>query len=361
MATGTWKYPGHGTSTPGTGYGYYYAPPPAVDMPAAMAPLLKQLAAYDRLRLQLEQAGGVIADLEELTAIVRQKIPIQGAYTNYPVALVAQHALRQALQSVGQGDLHLQVRLLPSRMPVFYLSRSHRDYWGDYSLIVEDLYLSPGYPLVDDRFVKLLLYGRETYCLRLSPYREGAVALAAAAAPASSWQVDNLLHQVGRHVIQAAWHEDQRLGMVVAQHFGLPRFRQAIELLYLCLSGDLCALRLAVGDQMRGFFQDVYPQPAICAFLAKLTTLAGQELNAIPQQALKLYPRLSQAFSRFLGTEVEWGPGKMMIPFYKLIYGNFYRLGLVVQGLEDKLEVGKAKRTLENAAGEVVEAMVESR
>jgi hypothetical protein len=361
MTTGTWNYPKYGTYPPGAGYGYHYPPPPAVDPHQALAPLLTQLAAYDRLRLQLEQEGGKIADLEQVTQVLREKIPVRGAYTDYRVALAGPHSLKQALHSVGHGDLHLQVRLLPTRMPVFYLCKSHRDYWGEYSLIVEDLYQSPGYPLVDDRFVKLLLYGRETYCLRLSPYREEAGALVTPAARATSRQVDNLLHQVGRHVFQAAWHEDQRLGIVVANHFGLSRFRQAIELLYLCLSGDLCALRLAVGDQMLQFFQDVYTQPAIQAFLAKLTLLEGQELNDVPQQALKLYPRLSRAFSRFLGQEVEWGQEKMIIPLYKLIYGNFYRLDLVAQTLQDNHVVREGKTALEDAAGEVVGAMVATR
>lgn len=354
MVTGTGNYPRVGNYTTGAGYSYHYATPPAVDIQEALAPLLAQLAAYDRLRHKLEEQGGDVGDLEQLTEIMRQKITIRGTYTDYPMALNLPKLLQWAVQAVGHGDLHLQVRLLPTRMPVFYLCRSHRDYWGEYSLIVEDLYQSPGYPLVDDRFVKLLIYGRETYCLRLSSYREGAAALVAPNAATTSWQVDNLLHQVGRHVFQAAWHEDQRLGIVVANQFGLPRFRQAIELLYLCLSGDLCALRLAVDARMLQFFQEVYPQPAIRAFLEKLTTLAGQELNDVPQQALKLYLLLSRAFSRFLGLEVEWGREKAKVPLYKLIYGNFYRLGLVVQALPGNRVVSAEKESLENAASEVV-------
>jgi len=359
MAAETRNYPRVGTYPPGFDYGYYYAPPPVVDPHQALTPLLEQLAAYDRLRRKLEEQGGSVGDLEELTEIVQKKITIQGAYTNYPAALADQKSLQQAVQVVGHGNLHLQVRLLPTRMPVFYLCRSHRDYWGEYTLIVEDLYQSPGYPLVDDRFAKLLLYGRETWCLRLSPYREGAAALAAPGTNATSWQVDNLLHQVGSQVFQAAWHEDQRLGIVVANHFGLPKFRRAIELLYLCLSGDLCALRLAVNEQMWRFFEEVYPQPAIGAFLEKLTTLAGQELNDVPQQALKLYPHLSRAFSRFLGQEVAWGRDQIAVPLYKLIYGNFYRLESVAQVLENNPEVREGKMVLENAAGELVGAMVE--
>jgi hypothetical protein len=80
----------------------------------------------------------------------------------------------------------------------------------------------------------------------------------------------------------------------------------------------------------------------------------------VPQRALKLYPRLSRAFSRFLGTEVEWGPENMIIPLYKLIYGNFYRLARVAQALESNQEVLAGKKALENAAEEVIGATVET-
>ena len=45
----------------------------------------------------------------------------------------------------------MDVRQLDSRMPVYFLCRLRKDYWSEYSLIVEDLYRSPGYPLTDER------------------------------------------------------------------------------------------------------------------------------------------------------------------------------------------------------------------
>jgi hypothetical protein len=339
----------HGSSS---WYGYRR---PVIDLAQALEPLIAHLRGYDGHRLELETAGGQLRDLKRLTEIIRQEVSIQGRYREYQVSLINQTGLRDLLRDVGDFDVHLAVRQLETRLPVYYLCRLDRLYRSEYDLVLEDLYMSPGYPLTDSRMVKLMRGGHEVYHLRLSPFRSKTEKLLGGQ---KIRRVDDLLNKVGRHIFQAAWHEDQRLGVMVAQEFGLPRFHEAIEVLYLCLSGELCEIRNAADDELYRFFREVYLQPAIHGFLELLPRLEGGALTHLTQAALGLYARLSQAFKRFLSVKVEWGFRKELTPLQKLVFGNFSRLAQVAARLENDPEVSAAKEVLEREAGAVVAALL---
>ena len=133
---------------------------PPLEPRAALAPLLELLTAYDKLRHKLEAKGGDLAELRQLTALLNQPVRIAGRYQPHRVQLTQQTPLRQALWDIDY-DLHFDIRQLPSRLPVYYLCRTRSDYWSAYSLVVEDFYRSPGYPLADDRFVRLMRGSKE--------------------------------------------------------------------------------------------------------------------------------------------------------------------------------------------------------
>ena len=200
-------------------------------------------------------------------------------------------------------------------------------------------------------------HGHEVYHLRLSPFRSKTEMILAGQ---KNLRVDDLLSKVGRHIFQAAWHEDQRLGVLVAQEFGLPLFHQAIEVLYLCLSGELCEIRGAVDETVFRFFREVYPQPGIHGFLKLLPHLEGGDLTRLTQEALGLYAILSQAFKHFLSLKVEWGFRQELVPLQKLVFANFSRLPLVAGPLAKNPEVSLAKEVLEQEAEEVVAAILEA-
>jgi len=339
-------------------YKYIYSNP-IIDLNEALKPLIDQLKKYDALRLRLEQRGGRFSHLNRITEILSNEILIRSRFRTNKITLTDQASLRSMLNDVGDFDLHMDVRQLDTRMPAFYLCRIRRDYWSEYSLIVEDLYKSPGYPTIDERFVKLMRAGHEAYYLRLSQFRKSVLpTVATEDTHTLRCAVDEILHNLGRHVFQAAWHEDQRIGIAAASHFDLPCFRNAIELLYLCLCGELCELRGVVNEQMHHFFDQVYPQPAIHAFLDMLTRLDGSALTDLPQKALKLYMRLSLAFSRFLGIEVTWGHRKKRIPVYKLIFANFSRLHLVAKELEGNKNVHDAAARLESESQLIINELL---
>jgi hypothetical protein len=317
-----------------------------------LKPLLSRLSLYDSLRCKIEKYGGTIDELKMITTVLTGEVVLKGDLWEHKVSLADQSGVASALIDVGCYGLHMDVRVLRNGMPVYYVCRKRNDYWAEYSLVVEDLYVSPGYRFMDERFVKLMDLGHDSYFLRLSRFREGIKEHM----PGDNGQedTDEILYKLGRHIFQAAWHEDQRPGYLCSVHFGMPYFRHAIELLYLCLSGELCELRSAIDSRMLLFFEHIYPQPAIRDFLNLLQGLDGAALNEIPKRALHCCGRLSQAFAQFLNQEAGWGHRNLPVPMHKLVFGNFSRLDLVSKELQEDESIRSAAHQLEKASQSII-------
>jgi hypothetical protein len=330
-----------------------------IDLQVALEPLIRQMRYYDELRLKLERFGGHVEDLKKISAALSKKLCVRGRFgESIHLSLSEPVALRKTMQDVGSFDLHLEIRRLDTGMPVYYLCRVRRDVWSAYSLIVEDLYRSPGYPVVDSRFVKLMDFGHEIYHIRLSPFRKGIMKLSLNTGDDPPDAIDSFLYKLGRHIFRAAWHEDQRPAVMAARHFDMPHFRHAIELLYVCLSGDLCEIRNILHPMVLRFFEVVYPQPALLALLNRLPRLEGEAINEQPRKALRLYSMLSCAFSRFLKLELQWGYLRVRVPLYKLLFGNFSRLPLVGRQMKNNELVTQAVAVLENESRSIISEIV---
>jgi len=327
------------------------------DLHKAVDPLIRQLKTYDKSRQKLEKHGGHIKDFATLSNILSKEIYLEGYYGQTKVALTDPVALRSELYDID-SDLHLQVRELHSGMPSYYLCRIKNVYFSDYhSLVIEDLYCSPGYPMPDKRFVRLMKAGKEKSFLRLSPFRkiiEKVLQDNKNQDLSIERETDKILYNIGRYVLSPAWHEDQFPGIQAADHFELTRIPRAIELLYLDLSGELCELRSRINSAMLDFFKNTYPQPAIFDFLKKLKDLNGAELNELPKEGLKNYVNLQKAFSHFLCIEIPWGKRKSKIPLSILLLGNFSRLDLVGKALNNSKEAVPAKKRLEKDAQKII-------
>ncbi|MDP8256304.1 MAG: hypothetical protein P9M14_11185 [Candidatus Alcyoniella australis] len=345
-------------------YTNYVYPRASGDLKKILKPLIEKIKAYDKRRLVLQQEGGSLFDLGMIAALLSANFELGDNFGKHVVSLTKLNTIKTALISINGFDLSIQVRQLATHMPVYYLCRIHRDYWSEYGLIVEDLYISPDYPMHDDRFVKLMSTGHETYYLRLAQFRERMKHLPAIRAiKGDQWridrQTDELLYLLGRHVFQAAWHEDQRLGVLAARHFNMPCFQRAIELLYLCLSGELCELRAVASGDLFEFFEKVYRQPAIVAFMACLKRVPGSALNDIPRVALRQFSKLGKAFSAFLRTEVVWGSRQTKVPLHKLVFANVNRMHLVAGNLGENPEVRKASTKLETQSRRIIDVILD--
>lgn len=324
-----------------------------VDIHASIAPLIERIKEYDTLRVRLEQKGGRLFDIPRLTSLLTAPVSVETRFETYKVSLVNQNTMKQAVRDI-HWDIRIGIRQLPTQMPVYYICRTRRDYWAEYSLIVEDYYRSPAYELGDGRFVKLMQAGHENYFLRVADFRSAASAIVREDSGDDRKKTDRLLYDIGRHVLQAAWHDDQRLGRLAADYLNLPRFFWSVELLYLQLGGELCELRSSLNKRLLAFFESVYPQPAIRYFLEILATLDGDRLNDLPVRAVQLYRRLSRAFSRYLSTEIHWGRHGAILPLWKVLYSNFNRLKLIGGRIKNDLRLVAASAELEAAAVEVI-------
>ena len=329
------------------------------DSKIVLEPLIQQLRYYDDLRLKLEKRGGDLADLNRIAGALSREFLITDRFGDrVQASLIQPELLQQVVFMAVTDDVHLAIRQTETGMPVYYLCRIHRDFWSEYSLIVEDLYRSPGYPSLDERFVKLMVGGREKYHLRLSQFRRIVAKLLFTQNETSEKKVDEILYNAGRHIYQAAWHEDQLPAILCATHFSLPKFKQAVELLYVCLSAELCEVRGIIDDNFLKFFQKVDFQPAIVRLLRLLTTMEGSAINEIPEKALKLYCRLNKAFGRFLRMEVEWSERRLQVPLYKLVFANFSRLNLVSSALKKNDSLTHASELLEAAACAIIDEIL---
>ncbi len=315
---------------------------------------------YDRLLAEFEEQGGGAERVREFSGLLKESFTVSGPYGGAKACLAKPDGVKQALIQSGQYDIKFSVRRLAHGFPAYYLSRVRRDYWGTYSLVVEDIHRSPGYELRDMRFARLMDGGRERYFLRLSDFRREVSELLGEAGGEFAPDVDSILYALGRCVFQGAWHTDQRLAFVMARHFSLPMLRQAVELVYLSLSCDLCALRRFLTAPIVDFFRRSYPNPGISRMLERLPELSGSDMVLLNKRGTAAYQQLSAAVNEFLGTPVPWGgAGQRHTPLWKVVFGNFGRLGLVGRELGDTGPVRLACGKLEGGAGRCVDALLE--
>jgi hypothetical protein len=338
----------------------HYAYPPLRDPKIAVRPLVEKLGQYDRMRAVLEQQGTDRGFWKAMTEVLSEKIVLRSDWFRYAVALTEPEAVKSAVRAIHY-DLHLEIRQRSTLIPAYYLCRTKWDYWSEYGLIVEDLYASPGYPFHDERLVKLMQAGHEVYYLRLARMRHSAAAMfkGIASLPRLSQLTDELLYEVGRYIFRAIWHEDQKPALAACGAFSLVRFRQAMELLYLCLSGDLCELRGALTERFFKFFKCVYPQPALGALLHRIQEADGATLAALPQKVRPLYSQLSAAFSSFLKQEVLWREGRSPLPLFKVLFGNLSRLELLPEMLKGDSVLKAAVEKLEKESGAIIGKILE--
>lgn len=294
------------------------------------------LEQYDEGLTELAQEGGNVTLIHMVNRLLTREFTISGPYGREIVQLGQPDALRSALSKIGQTDVRFNVRRLPFGLPTYYFARTYNDWWELFSLIVEDIHISKSYPLLDNRFARLMVHGHEKYYLRLSLFREGIERTMDCGNNNSEEEIDALLYALGRSVFQGAWHTDQRFVFVFAEAFGLEPLRNALELLYMCLSCDLAAVRRFLTPSMHSFFRTTYSNPAIGKLLESIEWLPGSKLSALNKEALTAYQQLTANMNRVLAREIPWrGSWQKSIPLWKLVVANVGRLGCVASQLRD--------------------------
>ena len=322
----------------------------------ALGPLLRHLGVYESLLGRLRLKGGKVRDLHGLMELMRRPIRFPGAPPGPEASLAKPGPLRERLRSLWAG-VDLEIRRGPVGFPVHYLFRTSRDYFGNYTLLLEDLHRGDDYDRFDapwDRFTSATRYGEVDRLLRLSPLRPVAVV---AAGPSGA---DAVLYTAGRTLFDAAWHDDQRLACAAAELLGLPRFRSALELLYLCLGGDLSRLRQALlgpqGPRLPPVVAAADPGGALLALVRALPTTDGAQLSGVREAAHRAFPRLGAAFADLMRTRraLDRSPGDL--PLFKLLVAHYRRLDRLRPLLGDLAH--RAGESLERAAAEITEEVL---
>jgi hypothetical protein len=328
------------------------------EMRTILDPLIERMKQYDRLRLELQTEGGKLELAQNISDLLNKPFELEGLHRASRAQLTDPGSVSHAILDTLGSTVTLDVRRQNHSMPTYYLCRIRRDYWLGASVIVEDLYRSPGHPVLDTRFATIMQSGHEQSVIRASPYRSGVATLLEGSTPyTSDWAIDDFLFGVGQECLSSMWHEDQLLGIRVADHFGLTKLKESIELLYLILGGDLCGLRAAVHPKWNDFFSEVYPHPTLCAFLKHLPHQSGRDLGELPTLAIRQFAGLAKTFRDFLETEVRWGTEETVVSIHKLILGNFYDLEPVAHKLLDCGGISEATRVLEERAGLLCEQL----
>lgn len=337
-----------------------------------LAPLFKYLRKLDTERSTLEQHGGSITNLERISQILNHVFHLESTTgMDRPCRLSDPRDLRSIIGECSDYTVHLEIRTRHHGIPVYYCCRTRQDVFTEYSLVVEDYYRSPSYPMDDERFVSLRLRGREEYFLRLSQFRAAVNRMLGEGNPSAGdgchyavdsnhYAVDSCLYAAGRWVFSAAWHESQRPARLVARCFGLDSFERAVECLHLILTSDPCELRARVDDKLIRFFDEVYPQDSIRTYLRMLTGMCGVELDATWRKALGLQRELTIQYRQFLETEVKWGVLKSDIPLWKIVYGNYGRMDVIGGTLRSSRVLQRASEHLEKKAYELIQRLFAS-
>jgi len=337
---------------------YGMRPVPSAGLAAAVNPVVERLHAYDRMRQRLMEIGASAQDLEDLAALLRDRFSVKAGGQEHPVALENPEGLKLIIQELSEGALHLECSLDEYGFPGFYLCRLHRDCGTTPAAVVEDLYISPGYPMPDERFVRLTRNGNPISRMRLSQYRQGTRGILGADGNVPGGAVDDFLHGIGSLVFQAAWSENQRVAMLAARHFGLQDFWRAVELLCLVRGSDLCELRGSAEESWFSFFRQVYPQPAFVALLEMLPHTDGERLVRLHSDAASRYEELRSAFRSFLLMEVQREGHHGKLPLFKFIFGNLDRLDRVSRELVCSGALRRRSGRLESISRQIVQSMV---
>ena len=340
---------------------YYRKSISDTDFKKALEPVISQLQKYDKARHGLEQYGGHIRQLYDINKILNEEIRCVSEYNVFKCTLAKIKDIRTMLFEIRYFDkfsLHIDVRKHSiTGMPVFYLCKEHRDFDARYGFIVEDLYQSPGYYSPYRDFIKLMYGGHEVYFLNLSQFNKKIQEKLFENSQQPAQAACNLLFKMGYKIFQDAWHEDQIVAKTASNYFDIPNFKEAIDLLYLCLSGDLCELRGEIDDQMISFFEIIYPHKAIHSLLNFIKTLDGSDLSELNQKARKLYIKLLKASSKFFNIEIQRGTPRIMISVQKLILGNLFRLNDNWTELKEKSAVKEGAKLLDNESKSIIDEL----
>ncbi len=320
-----------------------------------IAELQSILEGVDKITLKIREKSAGAKDMDKLRNLFTKPL-----FDNPALSLQTPEDLCAAVRDAENGDHLLQVRKAAEGPPSYFLGRVYSPIGLPYPLILEGIHRSPHFPTLDDSFEKLFDRGREKWFMRLDDLRRPTRNFLQIIDGAGSHDVDDFLIRLGSSILGAARHEDQIPAKKAAALLGLPEFTQAMELLYFCLSADLAAIRNNLETKTVDFFENALPHAPLHGLLARLPSMSGKAVDALPHQALAQYHRLAAAFRDLLDAHTEWGRPPSPTPVYKILYANLWRIDLIKKQIKESDEIARAREKLITSSNTAVDEILKS-
>ena len=320
-----------------------------------LTPFIEHLKKADEIIHCVLYEKASLRALSELSALLKEEKSFDTEFYTRKFSLAEHKKIEEALFSTGLYDTSFDIRRTTMKMPAWYLCEAKTSYYGNYGIIIADYYRSENYKNDDPRFVRLMNHGHEVYFIRMSPFRDDVMKMTGENNNGNSRKTDMLLQDIGHHFLQYVWHEDQVIGWKVSEHFGLPRFREAMELIYFNLGADFCDVRQHINDHVKQFFSEVYNQEAMVDMISRIEKSEGSEFKGLEMKSRRWYSELNTAVQELLQVKVDWGlMEKTAIPLYKVVFSNIFRLDMISKSLKNE-EVAGVSKKVERTAVQAIE------
>lgn len=292
----------------------------------SLSRLAAQMAAADRAVKTLHYDEVSAKAFAALNRILEQEVVVRDSTGSRLCELRNPESIDDALDAIWPERWHFGLQLDEHNLPRYTLFRTEAEGWYDADVAVEELHLSDGFEMPDDRYAMVRDFGgRERPVVRLAPYRAGAIKLLGRR---RRHIVDRLLTVVGSRIL--LWTDEQRVLALMARHFGMPELLHAVEALAFMKRGEHNLVRYRLEEQpaIQAFFTAVYPNPPLAGLLDRIRRMSPATMSELPDRAEGLQRDLAGAIQRFLETKVTRSGG-IRRTVEALVMANIFRLDLL--------------------------------
>ncbi len=278
-----------------------------------LAPFLKHLNKFDTIKTALLKGHFYKRNLSALQSILDQPFAKNWSFghDNEVLNLKNPTLIKDWLYEEVGYQYKLDIRY-QNHFPSYLLVKTIKDYWLEVLFIEDILYVSPDYPIIDDRIIPLRIWGNEKSAIRLDRFK-GKIS-------------KGQLKLLGL-ILTAAWRQKEDFLV----YYFFPKtssFRQLVELTSLVKNTQTAALR-DIAKESISFFEPggCYPQKALFDWFNFLNNAVGNEIDEKEKEIRMINYKVKRAWKDlFLKISVELSKNHPEQPVWKWCYANYWRL-----------------------------------
>jgi len=287
----------------------------------------------NRLKSHLKEIDGLIHTVEkghitsstmaDITDKLRSKRLLSNGSNIFRVKFNEPAELKRTLFLLDPS-LHLEIQQA-GLFPRYYLCRLSS---GSTRHVIEDIHLSPGFPMTNERFLRMSRHGRQFLAIRVSTYHDELKKIL-------KGRTKKTLEKAADNILQYAWHVDQSLLHILAhrQALDLPESLYLSELIYL-----LCFKYWEDVHQhskrLNTFFEKVYPNPYLPGIIESVSNKNEVERTVLFACAREMYSGFQHALNKLLNIEVRLQSKGDTTSLKHVLFSNLYRFNEIVKVLD---------------------------